>query len=76
MILKNAGVLPPEAELLKEIYTLEDLLRHVGDETDRRAMAKSIHYKMIRLDLLRRRPLSLDKTRYYSRKVALKFARR
>ena len=32
-VLKNAHVLPPEAELLKDIHTLEDLLKHVEDMT-------------------------------------------
>ena len=53
-ILKNAHVLPPEAELLKNIHTLEDLLKHIEDEGQRRALAKSIQFKMIRLDLLKR----------------------
>ena len=32
MVLKNANVLPPEADLLKDIHTIEDLLKHVEDE--------------------------------------------
>ena len=31
-VLKNAHVLPPEVELLKDIHSLEDLLKHVEDE--------------------------------------------
>src|ERR1041385_6532340 len=54
-VLKNAHVLPPEAELLKDIHTLEDLLKHVEDEGPRRALAKSIQQKLIRLDILRGR---------------------
>ena len=55
-VLKNAHVLPPEAELLKDIHTLEDLLKHVEEEGECRALAKSIQWKMIRLDMLRQRP--------------------
>ncbi len=72
-ILKNAHVLPPEAELLKEIHTLEDLLKHVEDEGERKALAKSIQWKVIRLDLLKRRSLPLQSVRYYGRKLARKF---
>ncbi|MGE5854473.1 MAG: DUF1992 domain-containing protein, partial [Deltaproteobacteria bacterium] len=54
-VLKNAHVLPPEVELLKDIHSLEDLLKHVEDETERRSLAKSIQWKMIRLDMLKRR---------------------
>ena len=62
-VLKNAHVLPPEAELLKDIHSLEDLLKHVEDETERRALAKSIQWKMIRLDMLKRRSLDLHSLR-------------
>lgn len=72
-ILKNAHVLPPEAELLKEIHTLEDLLKHVEDESERRALAKSIQWKVIRLDMLKRRSMSLLSVRHYSRKLVNKF---
>jgi Domain of unknown function (DUF1992) len=68
-ILKNAHVLPPEAELLKDIHTIEDLLKHVEDEGERRALAKSIQFKLIRLDMLKRRSLPLYSVRHYSRKL-------
>jgi hypothetical protein len=72
-ILRNAHVLPPEAELMKDIHTLEDLLKHVEDEGERRAMAKSIQAKVIRLDLLKRRSLSVASIRSYGRKLVAKF---
>jgi hypothetical protein len=68
-ILKNAHVLPPEAELRKDIHTLEDLLKHVEGEGERRALAKSLQWKVIRLDLLKRRSLSLHSVRRYSGKI-------
>ena len=73
MVLKNAHVLPPEAELLKDIHTLEDLLKHVEDEGARRALAKSIQWKMIRLDMLKRRTMTVYTVRDYSRKLISKF---
>lgn len=72
-ILKNAHVLPPEAELLKEIHTLEDLLKYVEDDGERKAVVKSIQWKIIRLDLLNRRSLSLQTVRYYGKKLVRKF---
>lgn len=72
-VLKNAHVLPPEAELLKDIHTLEDLLKHVEDEGDRKALAKSIQWKIIRLDMLKRRSSSLNSVRQYGRKLVQKF---
>ena len=72
-VLKNAHVLPPEVELLKDIHSLEDLLKHVEDETERRSLAKSIQWKMIRLDMLKRRSLDLSAVRTYGRKLVAKF---
>jgi len=72
-VLKNAHVLPPEAELLKDIHTLEDLLKHIEDEGERRALAKSIQSKMIRLDMLKHRSMDLHSVRNYSRKLVAKF---
>jgi hypothetical protein len=72
-VLKNAHVLPPEAELLKDIHTLEDLLKHVEDEGERQALAKSIQWKMIRLDMLKRRSLDMNSLRNYGRKLVARF---
>lgn len=73
MMLKNANVLPPEAELLKDIHTIEDLLKHVEDEGERLALAKSIQWKMIRLDMLKRRSLDTSALRSYGRKLVARF---
>ena len=72
IVLKNARVLPPEAELLKDIHILEDLLKHVEDEGERKALAKSIQWKVIRLDMLKRRSMSVNAVREYSRKLISK----
>jgi hypothetical protein len=72
-VLKNAHVLPPEVELLKDIRTLEDLLRHVEEGEERRALAKSLRWKVIRLDLLKRRSMSMGGVRDYSQKLVAKF---
>jgi Domain of unknown function (DUF1992) len=69
LVLKNAHVLPPEAQLLKDIHTIEDLLKYVEDEGERRALAKSIQFKLIRLDMLKRRSMPLRSIRDYSRKL-------
>ncbi len=71
-VLKNANVLPPEAELLKDIHILEDLLKHVEDEGEKKALAKSLQWKVIRLDMLKRRSMELNSTRSYSRKIIAK----
>jgi len=75
-VLKNANVLPPEAELMKDIRILEDLLKHVEDEGERKSLAKSLQWKMIRLDILKRRSMNLASVRAYSRKIVAKLSRR
>ena len=75
-VLKNANVLPPEAELLKDIHILEDLLKHVEDEGERKSLAKSLQWKIIRLDMLKRRSMDLGSVRNYGRKLIEKLYRR
>lgn len=76
IVLKNAHVLPPEVELLKDIHALEDLLKHVEDDGGRRALVKSIHWKVIRLDLLKRRALPFGTVRRYAGKLVRRFSRK
>jgi len=75
-VLKNAHVLPPEAELMNDIRILEDLLKHVEDDGERKSLAKSLQWKMIRLDILKRRSMNLTSVRDYSRKLIAKLSRR
>ena len=76
IVLKNAHVLPPEAELLKDIHILEDLLKHVDEEGERKALAKSLQWKVIRLDMLKRRSMKLNTVRDYTRKLITKLQTR
>ena len=75
-ILKNAHILPSEAALHKEIRQLQDLLRYIEEDGQRKALVKEIEWKMIRLDLSKRRSFSLGTSRFYSRKLIRKFLRR
>lgn len=75
-ILKNAHVLPPETALHKEIKSLQDLLKSVEEDRQRKALVKEIEWKMIRLDLSKRRSFSLGTSRFYSRKLIRKLLHR
>ena len=75
-VLKNANVLPPQAELLKDIRILEDLLKHVEDEGERKSLAKSLRWKVIRLDMMKRRSMDLATVRNYGPRLVEKFSRR
>lgn len=75
-VLKNAHILPPEAELLKDIHIIEDLLKHLEDEGEKKSLAKSLQWKLIRLDMLKKRSMDLGRVRNYGRKLVEKFYRR
>lgn len=54
-VMKNAGVIPEEAQLLKEAQILRQELNACENEEDRRRLRKSIEEKMLRYNLLRER---------------------
>lgn len=51
-ILKNAGCLPPEIELRKEIRRLEDLLPTIKDEDSLRDRVREINQKIVALNMV------------------------
>jgi hypothetical protein len=59
-ILKNAGCLPPELEMRKEIVTLKSLLSTIEEEDEKRRKLKELDGKLLRLNLMRKRPLHLE----------------
>jgi hypothetical protein len=52
-ILKNAGYLPPELELRREISELGQLLQYVQGEGERTAAGRRLRALMLRLSLMR-----------------------
>ena len=68
-ILKNAGCLPPELELRKEILTLRDLLRAVENEEERSRKVRELNGKLLRLEILRNRPANLDPFPEYRERI-------
>ncbi|MEC0304180.1 DnaJ family domain-containing protein [Terribacillus saccharophilus] len=67
-ILKNAGYVPPEMELQKEIVALRDLLRVCTDDSERAAFRKrisekEIHYEALLQKLKRNSPGTLSQYR-------------
>ncbi|WP_068542590.1 DnaJ family domain-containing protein [Thermodesulfatator autotrophicus] len=71
-VLKNAGFLPPEAELLKEIRTVEDLLEHMEDEEHKLKQIKKLNYLILKLNQVRHRPINLEKEQRYYEKIVQK----
>ncbi|NLI11249.1 DUF1992 domain-containing protein [Pelotomaculum propionicicum] len=51
-ILKNAGVLPEELELKKEIVSLQKLIDSCHEENERNSMQKKLTYKLLKFDMM------------------------
>lgn len=51
-ILKNAGMLPPELLLRKELLCLEDLLRCCEDDIERQTVTRKLNRKRLQLRLM------------------------
>jgi DnaJ-like protein len=75
ILLKNAGVLPEEMQLRKEMVTLEALLDSCADADERTRLRKDLNWKMIRFQVLmeRRRPRAVPVE--YRRKLVAKLGR-
>ncbi len=74
-ILRNAGCLPPELEARREIVTLKTLLSAARDDGERREIRREIDARLLRLNVLRKRPLNLDDFPEYADRVRSKLAR-
>lgn len=68
-ILKNAGFVPPEVELHKEIVTLRNLLVAMEHSPEREKRLKELNYKLLRFNILRRLPLALDELPEYRERL-------
>ena len=68
-VLKNAGFVPPEVELRKEIVSLREMLGQLEDEGQRRSVRRQLDYKLLKLNMLRQRPLDLEEFPEYREKI-------
>ena len=74
-VLKNAGCLPPEVELRNEIVSLRDLVRSTEDDEERRKRLKELQFKLMKLEMMRNRPLNLEGFPEYEEKIVERLAR-
>ncbi|HSF14339.1 MAG TPA: DUF1992 domain-containing protein [Vicinamibacteria bacterium] len=56
-LLKDAGFLPPEMELRKEIVTLRELLAAATDGEERLHLAREVNRRVLRLNLMFKRAI-------------------
>ncbi len=65
-LLKNAGFLPPEMELRKEIASLEELIECIDDERILEETVALLNEKILTLNIMEKRSLPLEKKQYYA----------
>jgi hypothetical protein len=68
-ILKNAGFVPPEVELRKEIVSLREMLGQLEDDEQRRNVRRQLDYKLLKLNMTRQRPLDLEEFQEYRERI-------
>ncbi len=72
-VLKNAGFVPPEVALRKEIVSLRELLGRLEEGDERRTVLRELDYKLMKLGMMRRRPVNLDEFPEYREKIVERF---
>lgn len=71
-ILKNAGVLPPEMQLKKDIMALRDLINVCYDDEERLDMQCKMNEKMLRYNMMMERQFHKPAYRKYDAKIRKK----
>ncbi|MET0152257.1 MAG: DnaJ family domain-containing protein [Candidatus Binatia bacterium] len=75
LLLKNAGVLPDEMQIRKEMVTLEALLDACADPQERTRLRDDLNWKMIRYQVLMERRRPRTAAREYRAKLLARLAR-
>ncbi|HYA41361.1 MAG TPA: DnaJ family domain-containing protein [Syntrophobacteraceae bacterium] len=75
-ILKNADCLPPELELRKEIFSIEEMLGGVVDTKEKYRQIKRLNYLIMKLNMSRRSVLDLEKKQVYYDKILEKMGKK
>ena len=73
-ILKNAGCIPPELQLKKDIRQMEDMLDSIPDEKEKYRLIKKINYQIMKLNMMGKKSPLLEETELYYSKLIKKFS--
>ena len=68
-ILKNADCLPPELEIRKEIFSIEEMLEGVKDTKDKYRQIKKLNYLIMKLNMTRPGKVDFEKSQRYYDKI-------
>lgn len=72
-ILKNAGYIPPEMELRKEIIGLKELLKTIDNDEERIKKIRELNFKLLKLNVTRQKPFYPEDFPEYEGKIITKF---
>jgi len=67
--LKNAGCIPPELEVRNEIINMCALMNTIDDDKERLRKIREFNFKLLKLNLTRKRPLNFEDFPEYQGKV-------
>jgi hypothetical protein len=70
-ILKNAGCLPPEIELKKEIHQTRELLADMEDTAQKYRTLTRLNYMILKLNCLRKTSVEREIPQHYAAKLAI-----
>ncbi|GFO68092.1 DUF1992 domain-containing protein [Geomonas limicola] len=68
-VLRNAGCVPPEVELVNEVQSLRRLLLNLDDGEERRNKLRELNFKLMKLEIALKRPVRLDLFPLYQEKL-------
>lgn len=71
-LLKNAGFVPPEVELRREIVSLHTLVKTLDDEAERAKKQRELNVKLLKLSIMLKRQVMLDEIPEYREQVRRK----
>ena len=75
-VLKNAGCLPPELELKKEISKAEELLSSMEDEGQKYRQLQKLNFLIMKLNEMRRGSVQWEEKQLYYEKLVEKVGNR
>jgi hypothetical protein len=71
-ILKNAGCIPPEIELKKEIHQTRDLLATMEDTAQKYRTLTRLNYLILKLNCLRKTSVEREMPQHYAAKLVIR----
>ena len=72
--LRNAGCIPPELEMRKEIINACTLMNTIDDDKNRMKKIRELNFMLLKLNLTRKRPLNFEDFPEYEGKILEKLS--